>query len=73
VRRGRQVAFVEVKSKSGPGFGDPFEMVTQEKQRRLRQAAEVWLAAHPELAQLELSFEVIAFRTGRLQRLRQAF
>jgi putative endonuclease len=73
VRRGRQLAFVEVKSKSGPGFGDPFEMVTQEKQRRLRRAAEAWLASHPELARLELSFEVIAFRSGRLERLRQAF
>jgi putative endonuclease len=73
VRRGRQLAFVEVKSKSGPGFGDPFEMVTQEKRRRLRQAAEAWLAAHPELAQLEMSFEVAAFRSGRLERLRQAF
>ena len=73
MRRGRQLAFVEVKAKSGPRFGDPFEMVTEEKQRRLRQAAEVWLAAHPEAAVLDVSFEVIAFRSSRLERLKQAF
>ncbi len=73
VRRGRQLAFVEVKAKSGDRFGDPLEMVTQEKQRRLCQAAEAWLARHPELAALEMSFEVIAFRGGQLQRLKQAF
>jgi len=62
-----------VKAKSGARFGDPFEMVTLEKQRRLCQAAEAWLALHPEVAGLDLSFEVIAFRSGRLERLRQAF
>src|SRR5881296_2128805 len=60
VRRGQQVAFVEVKAKGGPRYGDPLEMVTEEKQRRLRRAAEAWLAAHPELARLHASFEVIA-------------
>ena len=50
VRRGRRLAFVEVKAKSGPGCGDPLEMVTAEKQRRLRRAAEAWLASHPECA-----------------------
>jgi putative endonuclease len=73
VRRGRRLAFVEVKAKGGAGYGNPFEMVTAEKQRRLRRAAEAWLAAHPELAQLESSFEVVAVQGGRLERLRQAF
>jgi Holliday junction resolvase-like predicted endonuclease len=48
-------------------------MVTEEKQRRLRRAAEAWLAAHPELARLRTSFDVIAVAEGRLERLRQAF
>ncbi len=30
VRRGRRLAFVEVKEKTGDGFGDPLEMVTAE-------------------------------------------
>jgi putative endonuclease len=73
VRRGRRLAFVEVKAKSGGRYGDPFEMVTPEKQRRVRRAAEAWLAAHPELAQLEASFEVVSLRNGRVERLRDAF
>jgi putative endonuclease len=73
VRRGRRLAFVEVKAKGGGSYGNPFEMVTGEKQRRLRRAAEAWLAAHPELAQLEASFEVVALRGSRVERLRDAF
>ena len=71
-RRGRTVVFCEVKSKSGSGLGDPFEMVGPEKQRRLRRAAEAWLAAHPELVRLELTFDVVAVRGGRLERLQDA-
>ncbi len=73
VRRGRRLAFVEVKAKGGAGRGDPLEMVTAEKQRRLRRAAEAWLAAHPEAAGLEVRFDVVALRDGRLERLAGAF
>jgi putative endonuclease len=73
VRRGRTLAFVEVKSKSGDRVGDPLEMVGPEKQRRLRQAAEAWLAAHPDAAELEARFDVVAVRGRRLECLRQAF
>jgi Holliday junction resolvase-like predicted endonuclease len=62
-----------VKAKGGPRYGDPLEMVTPEKQRRLRQAAEAWLAAHPETGGLDASFEVVSVAEGRLERLRQAF
>jgi putative endonuclease len=69
VRRGRKLVFCEVKSKSGGGrHGDPLEMVGPEKLRRLRQAAAVWLAVHPELDSLEMTFEVVASRGGRLER-----
>jgi len=73
VRRGRRLAFVEVKAKGGPRYGDPLEMVTPEKQRRLRLAAEAWLAAYPEAVRLDVSFEVVSVADGRLERLRQAF
>jgi putative endonuclease len=73
VRRGRRIAFVEVKAKGGCGRGDPLEMVTPEKQRRLRRAAEAWLAAHPEAAGLEARFDVVAVRNGRVERVAQAF
>jgi putative endonuclease len=72
-RRGRQLVFVEVKEKTGDRFGDPLEMVDDEKQRRLRRAAEAWLAQHPDSRGLVVSFDVIAFRGGRLSRIAQAF
>ena len=72
-RRGSRIVFVEVKSKGGPTLGDPLEMVTAEKQRRLRRAAEAWLAVRPELAGLEATFDVVAVREGKLERVRDAF
>jgi len=72
-RRGRQLRFVEVKEKRGPRFGDPAEMVTLEKQRRVRRAAERWLAARPELAGLDVAFDVVAVREGKLRRIGDAF
>jgi Holliday junction resolvase-like predicted endonuclease len=62
-----------VKAKAHDRFGDPVEMVGREKRRRLRRAAEAWLAGRPELAALEVSFEVLAARDGRLERLPDAF
>ena len=73
VRRGRTLRFVEVKAKTSSRFGDPLEMLTVEKQRRLRRAAESWLDARPDLARLAVGFDVIAVRDGRLQRIPQAF
>jgi putative endonuclease len=72
-RRGRRLVFCEVKGKSGPGFGDPLEMIGPEKARRVRRAAESWLAARPELAGLEVRFDAVAERAGRLERLADAF
>jgi putative endonuclease len=72
-RRGRRLVFVEVKGKAGPRWGDPLEMVDGEKQRRLRRAAEAYVAASPALHDLQMSFEVVAERDGKLQRVRDAF
>ena len=72
-RRGRKLVFVEVKAKHGEGFGDPAEMVGPEKQRRLRRAAEAWLARHPEHEGLEGRFDVIAVSGGRLRLIEDAF
>jgi putative endonuclease len=73
VRRGRRLAFVEVKEKAAADLGDPLEMVGPEKQRRLRRAAEAWLAAKPELDDLEATFEVVAVRPDGVERVAQAF
>jgi putative endonuclease len=72
-RRGRTLVFCEVKSRSDAGFGRAVEMVGPEKVRRVRQAAEAWRAAHPELRRLRVRFDVVAEQDGRLQRVSQAF
>jgi putative endonuclease len=68
LRRGRRLIFCEVKARSGAGFGDPVEAVGAEKARRLRRAAEGWLARRPELATLEVTLEVMAVRGRRIER-----
>jgi len=72
-RRGTTLVFCEVKSKSGGDFGDPLEMVTAEKARRVRRAAEAWLAVRPDCADLTVRFDVIGERGSRLDCLRRAF
>jgi putative endonuclease len=72
-RRGRSLRFVEVKEKGGPAYGDPAEMVTPEKQRRVRRAAQGWLRAHPDLRGLHLGFDVVTVHEGRLRRIPDAF
>jgi Holliday junction resolvase-like predicted endonuclease len=57
-----------VKMRSGPRFGDPWEAVGREKERRLRRAAEVFLARNRALAELDVAFEVAAVRGRRIER-----
>jgi putative endonuclease len=73
VRRGSTIVFCEVKAKSGAGYGDPLEMVTAEKVRRLRRAASAWLASHPEYGRCAVRFDVVAERAGKLERVVAAF
>ena len=73
LRRGRTIVFCEVKAKGGAERGDPLEMVTPEKVRRLRQAAEAWLAANRDELGCNVRFDVAAERTGKLQVVANAF
>ena len=68
LRRGRRLLFVEVKEKGGLRFGHPLEMIDDEKARRVRLAAGAWLAAHPELAGLGISFEAAGVHGRRVER-----
>ncbi len=73
IRRGRKLVFCEVKAKLGDRFGDPVEMVGREKQQRLRRAAESWLAEHPEAAEWEVRFDVVAVTPRGVRRVANAF
>lgn len=72
-RRGRELRFVEVKEKTGPRFGEPAEMVDAEKRRRVRRAAELWLAGDPRRSGLRVAFDVVSVHEGRLRRIPEAF
>jgi putative endonuclease len=45
VERDGVVAFVEVKTRSGPGCGDPLEAITPAKRREIERVAGAWIGA----------------------------
>ncbi|MDN3310548.1 YraN family protein [Microbacterium oryzae] len=45
--RGERLAVVEVKTRSGTGYGHPFEAVDARKLKRLWRLAATWAQAHP--------------------------
>jgi putative endonuclease len=69
LRRGGRLIVVEVKEKSGSGFGHPLEMIDEEKARRVRTAAAGWLASHPELGDLHVEFEAAGVCGRRVERI----
>ena len=45
-RRGEVVAFVEVKTRAGLGYGHPLEAITAAKRREIEHVARVWVQRH---------------------------
>lgn len=58
-RVGDTVVFVEVKTRSGVGYGHPFEAITHDKSLRLRRLARQWVADSPS-APRHLRIDAIA-------------
>jgi putative endonuclease len=58
------VVFVEVKTRTGDGFGGLAEAVTEQKARRLRRLAGIWLAAQ-DRRWAAVRIDVIGVRIGR--------
>jgi putative endonuclease len=56
-RRGRLVAFVEVKARSDRMAA--LESVTERQRTRVRRAAELFVGSHPALAALDFRFDVM--------------
>ncbi|WP_027133732.1 YraN family protein [Geminicoccus roseus] len=63
-KRGRTVAFVEVKARPNSAAG--LEALQPRQQRRLRRAAEFWLTRHPAGPEQTLRFDLIVVRPWRL-------
>ncbi|MBM4194042.1 MAG: YraN family protein [Gemmatimonadetes bacterium] len=68
VERDGTVAFVEVKARAGPEFGDPVEAVHRRKQRSLSKSAQTWIGRHGRSGE-QYRFDVI----GVLVRDRRVF
>ncbi|MFK8254083.1 YraN family protein [Ancylobacter terrae] len=62
-RRAGLVVFVEVKARARIDYAA--ESIGARQRRRIAGAAEIWLAAHPELAGLDLRFDVVLAAPGR--------
>jgi putative endonuclease len=60
----RTVVFVEVKTRTGDGYGGLAHAVTERKVRRLRRLAGLWLADQDE-SWAALRLDVIGVRIGR--------
>ena len=56
---GATLVVVEVKTRSGEGFGTPAESVTSRKLLRMRRLAHLWLAEH-RVGWVEVRFDVVA-------------
>ena len=63
-RRGDVVAFVEVKTRAGPGYGSPLEAITRLKRREVEAVAEQFLTVH-RLRHLCVRFDAVAVRVFR--------
>ncbi len=62
-RQGKTIIFIEVKSKTGSGFGSPEEMVTERKQHKIIRTAEYYLK-QKEQEDTSWRIDVIAVELG---------
>ena len=60
------IAFIEVKARAS--LDEAAYAVTARQQARIINAAQAWLAAHPDHAELELRFDAILIAPRRLPR-----
>ncbi len=70
-RDGDVLVFVEVKARSGDGFGGPEAAVHPGKQRRLIRTAMAFMASTQ--CDLPMRFDVVAMLPGKVRLLRDAF
>ncbi|MFU8876909.1 MAG: YraN family protein [Wenzhouxiangellaceae bacterium] len=72
---GDTLVFVEVRLRTPLGFADSAESVDYHKQRRLIQAASMYLARHPARAEQPCRFDVVGLEgsEGELSWIRDAF
>jgi putative endonuclease len=72
VRRGAEVVFCEVKSRSTTMFGAPAEAVTHDKRQRIRHLAARWIQDSP-VRPAQIRFDVAAVLGNELEIFEGAF
>jgi putative endonuclease len=72
VRKGRLVAFVEVKSAGSGAFGHPAEKIDKSKRQNLIHAARRYLI-EKDMRASDLRFDVVTFFEGKLEHFPDAF
>lgn len=72
VRRGSELVFCEVKTRSSTAFGTPAEAVTRSKQVRLRRLAAAYLQATGR-HRGSIRFDVVAVLSGEVEVIEAAF
>ena len=66
VKRGRTIAFVEVKARASPA--EALDSVGRSAEQRIVGAADLWLARHPDAAGLDLRYDMVLVVPWRLPR-----
>jgi putative endonuclease len=62
-RRDGVVAFGEVKTRAGPGYGHPLEAITWKKRREIQQVAAAWIDRHGQDSDV-YRFDAVAVTFG---------
>ena len=58
------LVFIEVRQRKQSGFGDAAISITASKQRKVIKTAQIFLQQHPEYADYDCRFDVIAYNTS---------
>lgn len=67
------LVFAEVKFRSGPGMGKPYEAVTVSKQKKISSAAAFYSMMHPEYKACMKRFDVISMLQNETLWIKSAF
>lgn len=72
-RQKKTIVFVEVKGRDSAEFGMPFEAVTEQKQAKIRRAAQAYLKAQNLLDKCDVRFDVISILDDEIEHIIDAF
>lgn len=60
LKKGQELVFAEVRSRSNLHYGTPAESVDEKKRAKLRKAAQYYLYCHPDMEKYYCRFDVLS-------------